>query len=341
MAWLKRNLFFVLSLAAGLGLTGYCAWQLTGDLGNNTEVKKDAADIAVQLEALKKKNPYPSQAAITNATKDLEQVKDFVAEVKRTYAPFPPPPPLPKNDIEHAFSVYLADTIFDLRTKATNNEVDLPENMNFGFTDQRDKLNFPLECIPLWMEQLTEIKALCDILYAAKINSLATFRRVPVSATNDQFNTAGDQLAASITNNSMATITPYKVEFRCFSGELSAVLNGLARSTNCFYPKNIVVVAADSGVAIRVRPAPVAAASAGTDATPDAGATTPGRGRRGAPPTPAPDAPPDTAPPDQPSRLRRTGAADAAPAPPPREPRTILQEHLLFVTLSLDVVNFK
>jgi hypothetical protein len=339
MAWLKRNLFFVLSLAAGLALTGYCAWRLMGDLSNNTGVKTEVQGTEAQLEALKNRKPYPSQANIKNVSNDVEEVRALLADVKRTYAPFPPPP---KMD-EHGFSIYLEDTIYELRNKASNNEVELPENMNFGFTDQRDKLKFPLECIPLWMEQLTEIKALCDILYDAKINSLATFRRVPVSPS-DEFRTPTDQLAAGMSNNAMATITPYKIEFRCFSAELTAVLNGLARSSHCIYPKNIVVVAADSGSLAR-RPVVTAAASAADDTTGtnSAPADTGRRGRRGGPLAPAAGASPDAGAPDQP-KTRRPGAADAGNAgavSPGRAPVTMLREHLLFVTLSVDVVNFK
>jgi hypothetical protein len=238
MAWIKRNLFFVISMAVGLALTGYCAWLFYQDFGKNSEVAKDEADVTSQYDALvnNPKIPYPSEENIQHAREDQAQVKQLVDELRTSFTPFP----TPSNLDAKGFSEYLENSIFDLKTRATNAGVTLPDNFAFAFTDQRNKLNYPTECIPLWMQQMAEIKVICDILYRAKVNTLLALRRVPMSPSNDMIVTSEDLMDARIVPTPFGTATPYKIELKCFSKELAAVLDGLARSSNCFVVKNIV-----------------------------------------------------------------------------------------------------
>ncbi len=336
MAWIKRNLFFALGLAAGLILTGYCAYVFFWvDLSNNAAVNKDFADYTSQYEALgnNPKVPYPSDDNIQHAREDQGQVKGLVDQLRQTFAPFPIPP---KEDAK-GFSEYLENTIFDLRTKATNAEVGVPDDFAFGFTDQRGKLNPPAENIPLWMQQLAEIKTLCDILYSAKINSLVSMRRVPVNSTNDLIATANDLLNTHIAPTAFGTATPYKMEFKSFTRELAAVLAGLARSSNCFVVKNIVVRPAGPKTLDQPGYAP--------------GVTLPGQ------PTPPGDPPvrgfrESPAQYDAKVRLYNLKAMayerameawkdKLAAAPVAGGPRTVEREQLLYITLSVEVIKFK
>ena len=220
-------------------LTGYCAWLFAHDVSDNADVVKEYVDDLGQFDALRTNTrvPYPSDENIQHAKEDLGQVKALVDELHKTFVPFPAPPAL---DVK-GFSEYLENTIFDLRTKATNAEVGVPDDFAFGFTDQRGKLNYPRECIPLWMQQVAEIKSLCDILYRARINSLISVRRVPVSESNDMIVSVNDLLPSRTTPTPYGTATPYKIEFRSFSRELAAVMEGLARSSNFMSVKNMVV----------------------------------------------------------------------------------------------------
>jgi hypothetical protein len=239
MAWIKRNLVFVISMAVGLALTGYCSLLFYEDFGKNSEVAKAEQDIASQHETLVNNTnvPYPSEENIQHAREDLAHVKQLVDEWRASFTPFPAQSNL---DVK-GFSEYVENTIFDLKAKATNAGVSVPDDFGFGFSDQRGKLNYPLECIPPWMQQIAEIKAICDILYSAKVNSLLAFRRVSISSSNDQILTSLDLLDSHIVTTNFGTVTPYKIEIKCFSKELGAVLNGLARSSNFFVVKNIVV----------------------------------------------------------------------------------------------------
>ena len=246
-----------------------------------------------------------------------------------------------------AFSTYLEDTILELKVDATNASVGLPADIAFGFTDQRHKLVFGTDDVPAWMEQLTEIKALCGILYAAKINSIAGFRRVAVS-TNDLFVTTTDQFTAYMVDNSLETITPYKIEFRSFTPQLAAVMEGLAHSSNCYVVKCIVVKPAEAALQAQVQtaatpaPPPVAAPAVPPKPAAWGGRAAAGRqrgirsqtarlGRAPPPPTPVPPPRPVAAPP---------AVAVAAPSGTTGLP-TVEQEKLLYITLSVDVVRLK
>ena len=220
-------------------LTGYCVWLFTRDLASNSTVDNDLQEATRQYDALANnpKVPYPSEENIQHAREDQTKVKQLVDQLHTAFPPFPAPP---KLDVK-GFSEYLETTLFDLRTRATNAGVSLPDDFAFAFTDQRGKLNYPLECIPLWLQQLAEINSLCDILYRARINSLLVLKRVSISSSNDMIVTFGDLLGSQVTNTPFGTVTPYKIEFKCFSKDLAAVLDGLARSSHCFVVKNIVV----------------------------------------------------------------------------------------------------
>jgi len=236
MAWIKRNLVFVISMAAGLLLAGFCAYLLMGDLSANRQANSDYQSIVEQLKAAQSGKGAPSKESIAKAKDELTNVNQFVADVRTVFAPFPTPP----KETEEGFSAYIETTIADLTLKATNAGVGLPKDFTFAFTDLRGKLKYETNNIPLWMQQWEEIKAICDILYRAKVNSLTALQRVPVNGT-DLFQTTSDEIASSTVSNATTIATPYKITIRTFTRELADVVNGLTHSSNCFVIKNFVV----------------------------------------------------------------------------------------------------
>lgn len=359
-------MYFAISMVAGMALTGYCAYLFFwGDLSNNKEVNKAFHDDAERYKLAQGKTPYPSAENLKSVTNDLGEVKALVEEFRKKFSPFPKPP---EKDVR-GFSSYLEDTILELKEQASNASVGLSADVAFGFTDLRGKLRLQPEYVPLWMQQLSEIKVLCGILYDAKINSVESFRRVPV-ATNDLFSTPTDTFAANLTNTAMATFTPYKVEFRCFTPELAAVMEGLARSSNCFIVKNVVVkpaevkpesmyqpVAAPVAAAAPAAPAPPPVAVAGSGAlsyrdalragaaggggrpvAPGATGAGAGPGRPGMAPGPQPVPPPVNRPPPGGATPPAFGGM---PPPGTTVLPTVLREKLLYITLSVDAVKLK
>jgi hypothetical protein len=328
MPWIKRNLFFVLSMAVGLILTGFCAFLFARDLSDNSSVNADFQNYATQYNQLLEAPVFPSDENINSALEDQKRATQFLADFRKVFVS---PPPPPQKD-ERGFKTYLEESVVELRAAATNAGVQLPAvDYAFAFNEQQKMLNYPPENIPPWMQQLVEIKTLCGILFEARINSLESLQRVHVSDTD--VGLATDYLEARITTNASQTqiITPYKITFRGFSREIAAVLGGLARSSNCFIVKHIDVSPSLESLAAPVFSAPVLA--------------------------PAPAAPRNFLPPPRPyqrgedPRDRRRDLREApVAAPPPRPqpaipfsivPVTVLSERLLRVSISLDVVKLK
>jgi hypothetical protein len=144
-----------------------------------------------------------------------------------------PIPALPEgtNIATKDFSAALQDTISFLQRDATNNSVILPPKYKFSFEKQAGLVKFADGTLPALAVQLGEVKAICEILNEAKINSLESIRRERVPGSPDDLSgTPTDYIDLASTTNELAIITPYEVTFRCFTPELANVLAGFARS---------------------------------------------------------------------------------------------------------------
>ena len=235
MKWIKRNLFFVIAVAAGLGLTGYCGYLLYTSLNANDSATAELQSTRDQLTQLQQTTPYPSRENIKAAIEDQERVKRFLADFRKSFAPFPAPPVL---DTE-GFKRYLEDTIARFRIEASNAGVELPPEFGFTFSGLLNKLTFAPANIEPWLEQLQQIGTILRILDDAKINYLSGLCRVPVSP--DDVGTGDCMLPTTPVTNEWGVVTPYKITFRGFSTEIAAVMEGFARSSNCFIIKAIDV----------------------------------------------------------------------------------------------------
>ena len=96
--------------------------------------------------------------------------------------------------------------------------------------------------------QLGEVKAICAVLFQAKINSLDNLRRERVS-DDDLKGPQTDYLPDKSVTNELAVLSPYEVSFRCFSSELAAVLAGFASSPCGLMVKTINVESAPAAPA--------------------------------------------------------------------------------------------
>ena len=114
--------------------------------------------------------------------------------------------------------------------------------MTFTFHSQILALNFEPASLGPLAAHLGEVKALAEVLFEAKVNSLDSIQRESIPSANDDY--AQDYLASnqrSITNT-LAELTPYEITFKCFSRELAQVLAGLAGSPHGFIVKTINIV---------------------------------------------------------------------------------------------------
>ena len=88
--------------------------------------------------------------------------------------------------------------------------------------------------------QLGEVKAISEILFAARVNQLDGIQRVRVS-DDDVSGPQTDYLVDSSVTNGLAVLTPYTITFRAFSPEIAQMLAGFASSPHGFIVKNINV----------------------------------------------------------------------------------------------------
>jgi hypothetical protein len=234
MAWIKRNLYFVITVAVALGVTGYCGYLLYSALGENADASGKYASAKSQLEELQHSSPYPTADNIRSAQEDAVRVRTFLAEFHKPFSPFPTPP---KLDVRE-FNTYLLKIIAQFGAEATNAGVGMHADYAFSFSQQIAKINHPVEAIAPWMQELEEIKAILNILYTAKINYLEGIKRVAV-CTDDSG--GDDYIQFNNTTNTWGVVSPYMVKFRAFSAEIANVLAGVAASSNCFIVKAIYV----------------------------------------------------------------------------------------------------
>jgi hypothetical protein len=238
MAWIKRNLFFVVGGVAALLLLGVAAFYLFSNIKKDSAATDELNQQISELRRIYEAPVYPGNEEVNNisaAKKQEKEIRDFLSEARKLFVPVPT---YAKID-DKGFNNLLLNTIYELQTGASNAGVALPPDYKFTFLAQSGKLTFNPGSIEPWTAQLGEIKAICNILYQAKINGLEGIRRVPVSP--DDPPGTPDYLSTTIVTNDISITTPYEVTFRSFSGELGAVMNGILQSTNCLIVKTLTV----------------------------------------------------------------------------------------------------
>jgi hypothetical protein len=325
MAWVKRNLIFVITVVLGLIATGYCGYLLYTALGANAAASSDYNSTVDQLKTLINAKPPITKENIELAKQDQARVKVFLGDFKKAFAPFPTPPTVDDRE----FVEYLNKTLRAFGAEATNDGVKLPPDYGFAFSQQKDKVSFTPECIAPWMQELEEMKVILHIVFETKINYLEQIERPP-ACTDDNY--GNDVLPSASVSNTWGVVTPYKLTFRCFSQEIASVLAAFASSSNCFIVKYVNVTQSKEPLPniVDMTPAPAAQPVFRQQYNPGymPGANPFGNrpGMRGGYfPRPVPQEVP---------------VAVAGPAPP-TPPQTILQEIPLYVTIVVDAVKLK
>src|SRR5262249_55623945 len=105
---------------------------------------------------------------------------------------------------------------------------------------EKQRMSFATGSLEPLSVQLGEVKAICDVLFQAKINALDGLRRERVS-TDEAAGSQTDFLTDKSATNDMAVLTPYQLTFRCFTPELAAVLSGFSSSSNGILVRSVNV----------------------------------------------------------------------------------------------------
>jgi hypothetical protein len=258
MAWIKRNLGFTIGGVIALLLLGAASFYLYKSWSHN-----HAAWDAVTQAFQKLKDDYnppgipsPGNEKVDNikaAQEQTQRLEDWINKARTHFKPVTPiPNPASGVVTDQEFAGTLRKTIQDMQEAATNSNVEIPPDYAFSFAAERNLVTFAPGSLGPLSIHLGEVKAICEVLFSAKINALVQIQREVVS-DNDSTGAQSDYLSDKATTADFgtlgqATITPYSVTFKCFSADLGRVLASLASSDHSFIVKGINVIPAGEAV---------------------------------------------------------------------------------------------
>lgn len=255
MAWIKRNLFFVvggtlaLVLLGGAGFLTYKSWS------RNAGAADKLNEIYQTLTTLSQQTPNPGNEKINNTALTKEHERDVLAWLASASAFFQPIAGIPPgtNVTSEAYAAALRRTIDALQHEADGASVMLPPKYDFSFAAQRQLVKFAAGSLAPLAQQLGEVKAISEVLFATRINALVGIQRVRVS-DDDASGPQSDYTDEQPLTNDLAILTPYVVTFRSFTPELAHVLSAFASSSNTFIVKSINVQPANAVSAAGLAP---------------------------------------------------------------------------------------
>ena len=253
MAWIKRNLFFTIGSVIALILLGAAGFYTFKGWSEDRSAWGQLTDAYTQLQNFYSKQPSPGNEKINNIQTAKDQAAQLEDWVKQARAHFKTVPPIPSGALsDQAFAGTLRGTILEMQHEATNSSVAVPPDYAFSFAAERNLVTFSPGSLGALASHLGEVKAICDLLFSAKVNELVQIQREIVS-DNDAAGPQSDYLSDKSTpvglgNMGQATITPYSVTIKCFSADLANVISRMASSDYCFIIKGINVIPAEAGM---------------------------------------------------------------------------------------------
>jgi hypothetical protein len=313
MGWIKRNLLFVISGLVAVVLLGVAGFFIYQSWTRNSEASDKLNEVYNTLQTLAQSPLQPGNDRIDNIKLAKDQEQQLREWITNAAASFHPISPIPQGQVtSKTYATALGSTIYELQQEAKNSSVGLPSQYYFSFQVQSTKLTISSGLEPL-AQQLGEVKAIAEILFAARVNALDAIQRPRVSDDDVAGGLQSDYIEERPITNSLAIMTPYVVTFQSFTPELAKVLAGFAASTNSFIVKSVSVVPAAPGGTGE-------AAEGEAPGMPERSPFGPGMAR-------------------PPWMQGREQPAPAAPAAGKGGLQTVLKEQLLRITLEVEVVK--
>lgn len=239
MLWIKRNLFLaiggllVVALLA-LGVVYLMSGiQKNAKLDTETDETKNAGNNVYGLD------PFPHATNISAIKRDTEIVRDAVNKARAHFTPVPV-----ERVTGFAFLQFRDNMLDEMRRMAGAARTKLPaDNYAFSFEAQKLRPDFGPGTFPLVPQQMAEVKAICSILFGARIRELGHIRRAKVSEDDHSRGLATDYHTMPIETNSVgnAVISPYEFSFYCLTAELSEILAGFNKSKHALIVKAMQV----------------------------------------------------------------------------------------------------
>lgn len=250
MEWIKRNLLFVVGAVVSLVLMVLAALYLVKGLAKNEAALSQLNTEYENWSRLNTMNPHPGDEQMDNIAAAKKQEADVDAIIQRATEVFKPVPAIPPgtNLNSAAFAGALRRTIDRLQQDAARGGVQLSTNFFFSFTAVQNRIMFDQAGLQPLATQLGEVKAICDVLMAARVNALDAVRRPKVSTHDLEAQQTTDYITDSAVTNEIAVLAPYEVTFRGFSAELAEVLARFASSPHGLIVRAINVEPVTAGV---------------------------------------------------------------------------------------------
>ena len=233
MAWIKRNLLFVVGLVVAVALVGGGVYYLLEQMDRSTAAMADLEGKNAKLDQLVANEPYPERKNIEKAQEEQKNLERFLSDALSRFQTNN----VPKDLDSQRFQSLLLGTIAELDRAADLAGTKLPaSDYAFTFSPQKANTQIPVGRLGEFAAQLADIRAISHVLFRAKVHALTSLKRTGTS-TNDYGNadiiTGKKPVTEPVTG---AILRPYEVQFQSFSAELGAVLAGFANA-----PETIVV----------------------------------------------------------------------------------------------------
>lgn len=351
MPWIRRNLFFVIGLLVALGLLGGAIYFLLDQRSEDAQVDTDLEEQWGQLKNFYGLPTFPNEENVKAAAQDKQKIMDFLRQVKGAFQPIPPV----QFTGDQGFRTELEKMVAQLNADARAANVVVPTNYYYSFQSQKTRMNFRPEHFKPWAQQMAEVQALCQLLFAAKVPQIDGIQRARIGDEDSGGGTGGgagaagpqgeggggmgDYVNLNLISNNVVLIYPYRLNFTCFSTELSEVINALMSSPNGFLIETIKVESPELGANLAGPAGPEGAPPGGMP--PAEAAPTPPPADAAA--APAPDGAAAAPAPAAPTFKRFTGTAGGKGAGKKDKGGlvTVLNERPLKVSLLVYVINMK
>jgi hypothetical protein len=257
MPWLKRHLLLAIGGLIALLLLAVGTWYLLGNISRNTTAAAELEEQKHRLDQLFAKDPFPHRTNIDAAKREIGRVRAMIQEARQSFTPVSY-----ENVNGQAFKTLLDNTLDELHKKADKASVALPgKTYEFSFMAQKKGLKFSPGSFPKINIQLAEVKTICNLLFDAKINRLVNVKRVRASADDPPGSPDYLENRTDLTNDvTGAILSPYQVEFNCFSSELAAALEGFYKSPHGLLVKALIVEGLPQPQGAAAAPPPLVAA---------------------------------------------------------------------------------
>lgn len=238
MLWLKRNLMLVIGIVVALALLGGAVAYLLYNFDENAARDEDLDKLKLKLDQLKS-GVFPSDANIQSVRTNVAQVMAFIGTGEELLAH-----EAPKVITASQFSIALPRVLDDLRRDATNASVDLPPKYDFTFGEVKAMTRIPPYALEPLSARLAEVRTICGVLFKARVRAVENLYRAAAfvgEPPGADLLTDRVEQTNSVSTNVSVIVTPYRVVFRGFSGDLSAVLNGFSATKDFFVVRQVTV----------------------------------------------------------------------------------------------------